>query len=173
MSAFILCIHSFSQMTPPHTAVPVASDARPADVKSIEAIVAALYDVISGPPGPRDWARLQSLCIPEVRFISNTTDEKGAVVRRVMDIQAFQQAASDVFKTQSFYERGIHNRIDRFGNMAQVFSTYESSREKNGAPFERGINSMQFVYDGHRWWCVTILWDKERPGNPIPQKYLE
>jgi hypothetical protein len=171
--ALALCSYGFGQATPPHIAVPVASDARPEDVKSVEALVAALYDVISGPAGERDWARFRTLCIPEVRLIMNTANSQGEIVRRVMSAEDFQQVASQVFNQESFYERGVHNDVDQFGTIAQVFSTYESSHEKNGKPFERGINSMQFVYDGHRWWTVTILWDKESPTNPIPKKYLK
>jgi len=55
--------------------------------------------------------------------------------------------------------------------MAQVFSTYESRHEKDGAPFARGINSIQLLWDGGRWWVATILWDSERPDNPILPQY--
>jgi hypothetical protein len=166
--ALLLCSLAFAQDS--KTASPAA---RPDDVKSVDAIVAALYDVISGPAGDRDWARFQSLCIPDARFIRNVPDEKGQVTPAVMTLAEFQQRASQIFQKENFYERGIHSRVDQFGTIAQVFTTYESSREKGGKPFERGINSMQFVYDGHRWWCATILWDNERPGNPIPRKYLK
>lgn len=156
---------------PRHTPI---SSVRMADVKSLDSIVAALYDVISGPQSsPRNWERLKFLCIPEVRFIQNTRDGKGQIERTVMSFDDFKQAASDAFNKEPFYERGIHNQVDRFATIAQVFSTYASSHEKDGTPFERGINSMQFLYDGQRWWCVTILWDKEGPGNAIPPQYLK
>jgi hypothetical protein len=53
-----------------------------------------------------------------------------------------------------------------------VFSTYESRHALADAkPFERGINSFQLLYDGQRWWVVTIYWQGERPGLPIPPQY--
>ncbi len=171
--AFFACVCGFAQMTPPHIAIPVASDARPDDVKSVEALVAALYDVISGPTGVRDWTRFRTLCIPQVRFIRNSANAQGVIDRAVMSLEDFQRAATQNFNQESFYERGVHNTIEQYGTIAQVFSTYESSHDKDGKAFERGINSMQFVHDGRRWWTVTILWDKEGPGHPIPQKYLK
>ena len=53
-------------MPPDARAVPPA---KPDDVKSIDSIIAATYDVISGPAGDRDWDRFRSLLIPEARLI--------------------------------------------------------------------------------------------------------
>ena len=51
-----------------------------------------------------------------------------------------------------------------------MWSSYESRRAPGEAPFARGINSMQLLKDGDRWWIVTIYWDSERPDNPLPEK---
>src|SRR6266403_2776488 len=56
--------------------------------------------------------------------------------------------------------------------MTHIYTTYESRETKDGKPIDRGINSMEFFFDGERWWCVQIYWDAERPGTPIPEKYL-
>ncbi len=74
---------------------------------------------------------------------------------------------------EGFFERGISNKVEQFGTVAHVFSTYESRHEKDGKPFARGINSIQLVNDGKRWYVVTILWDQEKPGQEIPEKYLK
>jgi hypothetical protein len=60
--------------------------------------------------------------------------------------------------------------VQTFGNVSQVFSSYESRNEKGGKPFERGINSIQMFDDGKRWWVLSILWDTERQGNPLPKE---
>ncbi len=97
-------------------------------------------------------------------------------------ISAFEYAArgdANLAKN-GFFERGINSHVDTYGDIAQVFTTYESRRAaEDPTPFARGINSMQFFFDGKRWWCVTIFWDAERPsktggpvGNPIPPQYL-
>ena len=44
--------------------------ARPADNDSIDSVVRAVYSVISGPAGTRDWARFRSLFADGARLIS-------------------------------------------------------------------------------------------------------
>jgi len=163
----ILAIAQSSQVAKP-------SEAAAADVASPEAILKATYDVISGPAGvQRDWNRLRSLCIPEVRFVvvANPGSDKPV---HSYDIDGFIASADKALATEGFYERGIANRIERFDRMAHVFSTYESRHNANDPkPFERGINSFQLANDGKRWWIVSIFWEGEQAEHPIPKKYLK
>jgi hypothetical protein len=147
--------------------------ANPADVVSVDAILASLYDVISGPAGQsRDWNRFRSLFVPDARLIPvrHAKTGNGADVLPYTPEQ-YQVRATPALE-KGFFERGIHNTTDSFGDMVHVFSTYESSHTKNGEPFQRGINSIQLLKDGNRYWIVTILWDGETPATPIPAKYL-
>jgi hypothetical protein len=156
---------------PPTTNQPAAN---PADVGSLDAIIAALYDVISGPAGqPRNWDRMRSLFIPGARLIPSTPTPDGKVVPRVLDVEGYIGRAGPNLEKNGFFEREISRKTDAFGSITHVFSTYESRRAKEDAkPFARGINSIQLVNDGTRWWVVTVFWDAERPNNPIPAKYL-
>jgi len=78
-----------------------------------------------------------------------------------------------MLEKNGFFEREISRKTDSFGTITHAFSTYESRRAKDDAkPFARGINSIQLVNDGTRWWIVTVFWDSERPNNPLPEKYL-
>jgi hypothetical protein len=144
--------------------------ARPEDVKSREALLAAIYDVISGPAGERDWSRFRSLFVPQARFTAVGRKPDGSVSVTLLGVDEFIGMAGAVFKSQGFYENAIVNRVQTFGNVSQVFSSYESRNEKGGKPFERGINSIQMFNDGKRWWVLSILWDTERPGNPLPKE---
>lgn len=157
--------------SPPAAAQPAAN---PADVGSLDAILGALYDVISGPAGQaRNWDRFRSLFIPGARLIPSTPAPDGKVVPRVLDAEGYIGRAGPTLEKNGFFEREISRKTDTFGSVTQVFSTYESRRTKEDAtPFARGINSIQLVNDGTRWWVVTIFWDQERPNNPIPAKYL-
>ena len=96
----------------------------------------------------------------------------GQDVYRVMDADGYIERAGPHFSKQGFFETGVANRVEQFGNIAHVFSTYESRREKDAAPFARGINSIQLVKLGDRWWIASIIWDAERAGVTIPDKYL-
>ncbi|HXN52215.1 MAG TPA: hypothetical protein VN943_09780 [Candidatus Acidoferrum sp.] len=145
------------------TRVPAA---KPDDVKSMDSILKAVYDVISGPAGDRDWNRFRSLFVPEARLTSATRKDGGPV--HLLDVEGYARGAGGYFKTHGFYESAIANRIQRFGNIAQVFSSYESRNAPNEKPFARGVNSIQLFFDGSRWWVLSILWDEEAPANPLP-----
>lgn len=155
----------------PSTAVPAP---RPEDVASVDAIIAALYDVISGPPGQdRDWNRFRSLFTADARLIVAAPSREGHVPSRSMTVEQYTVSADPFLKRDGFWEREIARRTERYGNVTHVFSTYESRvKTADSPPFSRGINSIQLVTNGERWWVVTILWDFERPGNPIPSEYL-
>jgi len=163
---------SAQQALPAAAAQPSTPDANPADVKSIEAIIHAVYDVISGPPGERDWKRFRSLFIPEARLIFSGKNARGEYRRTVMTPEDYIQRSGPMFLKEGFFEKTIGNRVEQFGTVAHVFSAYETLHGDK-KPMARGINSIQLVNDGKRWYVVTILWDQERPDNPIPEKYLQ
>jgi hypothetical protein len=147
--------------------------ANPRDVESLDAIVAAVYDVISGPPGPRDWNRFQSLFAADARLIAVRAPKDGGKPSLVfMTPKGYEERAGKHFLEHGFFEHELSRKTDSFGAMTHIYTTYESRETKDGKPNDRGINSMEFFYDGQRWWCVQIYWDAERPGNPIPEKYL-
>ncbi|HEX2166598.1 MAG TPA: hypothetical protein VHG09_05110 [Longimicrobiales bacterium] len=160
------------------TAAPLAAQetpaARPQDVESIDAIIASLYDVISGPAGQkRDWQRFHSLFVPGARLIPTGVSQQGDVGHRVMTPEAYEQSSGPVLEERGFFESEIGRTTEQFGNIAHVFSAYDSKwRADDTEPFARGINSIQLFNDGDRWWVVSIFWDSERPDNPIPARYL-
>jgi hypothetical protein len=153
-------------------AVNPPATARPADVASRDAIVAALYDSISGPPGDRDWDRFRSLFIPEAQLIGTRKKKDGTLGYKAMTVQGYVDSAGAYFKQHGFYEREVARKMETFGSLTHIFSTYESRETKDGKPFERGINSIQLYNDGSRWWVVDVYWAGETPGNPIPEQYL-
>jgi hypothetical protein len=144
---------------------------RPEDVKSMDAILRAVYDVISGPAGERDWNRFRSIFLPQARFTQTMKTPDHGVAIISWSVDEFIRDGREYFASQAFYENAIVNRPATFGNMAQVFSSYESRRAPGQKPFQRGINSIQLLNDGKRWWVVSILWDSERPDNPLPAKF--
>jgi hypothetical protein len=153
---------------------PALPAANPADVATLDATIAALYDVISGPAGKRNWDRFRSLFAPGARLIATGVRPTGEVVSRVMTPEDYAQRNGPYFEKNGFVEREAARRAETFGNIAHVFSTYESRHAKDDAkPFQRGINSIQLMNDGKRWWVVTVFWQGEDEKNPLPQKYLE
>jgi hypothetical protein len=161
---------------PATAAAPTAATptANPADVASIDAILAALYDVISGPAGQkRNWDRMRSLFVPGARLIPTGRRADGARSIQVWTVDQYIERVGPRLEEGGFFERELARRTERYGNIVHAFSTYDSKRLASDAqPFARGINSIQLWNDGQRWWVVTIFWEGERPDNPIPARYM-
>lgn len=153
--------------------LPVSS-AAPADVASLDAIMAALYGVISGDAGQdRDWNRFRSLFWPGAVMVPTGVDKEGHFRARLYTPDDYVARNGPYFAQHAFFEREVARRTERYGAIAHVFSTYESRDARDAAkPFERGINSIQLLNDGKRWWITAISWSGETASNPLPPEYL-
>ena len=150
-----------------------AQQAIPSDVESIDGIMLAVYDVISGDAGEaRNWERFQTLFAPGATLSPVVQTETGEFERRIMTPQIYVQQSGAGLERNGFHEVETHRITEEFGQIAHTFSTYESRRTREDVePFARGINSFQLLNDGKRWWIVSIYWQAEGPGNPISAKY--
>ena len=153
------------------------TDSIPVDTKDVlspESIVAAVYEVISGPAGQkRNWDRMRTLFVPDARMIPTGKRPTGESTRRVLTVEEYITNSGPFLEKDGFFESEIGKRTEQFGNIVHVFSTYESKRAStDDKPFMRGINSFQLWYDGKRWWVITILWQGETKDTPIPEKYI-
>ncbi len=158
----------------PATAGAQVPDANPDDVSTLDGMVSALYDVISGPAGEaRDWERFHGLFIPEgARLIPSGLGPQGQRGYEVWTPEEYVVRAGSQLEVTGFFEREISRATEAFGNVVHVFSTYDSRRTPEAEPFARGINSIQLFHDGSRYWIVSIFWDSERAGQAIPERYL-
>ena len=147
------------------------------DVSSIDALINAAYDVISGPAGKaRNWERDRALFFPGARLIPTATVPGRNDVELAplfLDVDAYIERVEPIFAKAGFYETEVARRTEQFGQIAHVWSTYESRHSRDEPrPFMRGINSFQLFHDGSRWWIVNIYWQHETEAHPIPEKYL-
>ena len=157
---------------PRHVEVPAIAP-RAEDVASIDGIMKAFYEVISGPAGQaRQWSRDRSLYISDIRFVAMSENKSGQPVAHVVSHQQFVDDSDSMLLKEGFYESEIHRVTQKFGNIAHVFSTYETRQKAGGPVTGRGINSIELFYDGKRWWVASNIWDDERPDNPLPPQYL-
>lgn len=146
--------------------------ARTSDVSTIDSIISALYATISGPVGqPRQWDRFATLFHAEARLIPTRCPEAGTCSLRVMTPAQFRQNADTFLVNEGFQETELARKTERYGSIAQAFSSYQSLHRGESQPFSRGINSIQLFWDGTRWWVLSIYWDSERPGNPLPPAF--
>lgn len=171
--------HAASAQTaeqPKPTPTPVAvKAAATADVSSPDAILKALYDVISGDAGkPRDWDRFRSLFYKGAHLIPTGKNQQGAFIARMMTPDEYIARNSPFFEKDGFHEREVSRKSERFGNIMHVFSTYEAFKTAGDKqPFLRGINSIQLLFDGNRWWIMNVYWQAESLETPLPKEYLK
>ena len=153
---------------------PETPAANPADVKSIDSIVSAIYDAISGPAGQkREWNRFRSLFWAGARLIPLAKPPaKTGYAARLLSVEDYVSRTEPLFAKEGIYESAVANRVDQWAQIAQVFSTYELRHARGEKPFARGINSIQLFNDGRRWWVLNILWLNESEQNPLPERML-
>jgi hypothetical protein len=162
-----------AQTMPPATPNPPPA-ANPADVRSVDAIVVALYDVISGPAEKaRDWQRFYSLFTAGGQLVATSRRPDGSKRIRVLTPQEYVTASTPGMARRGFFEHEIGRTGETFNGIAQVFSAYESRWTlADPQPFERGVNSIQLYTDGVRWYIVSVFWAGDDASHPIPERYL-
>lgn len=149
-----------------------AQTARAADVASPEAVVKALYETVTRAPGERfDWDRMRTLFLPGARMIPNTEQTGGEF--RVLTVDDFIAWIDGVTRIggpndRGFQEAEIAARVERYGDIAHVFSTYRKQFHGDSAILGRGVNSIQLVRHQDRWWVTAIIWDEETGAGPVP-----
>ncbi len=144
------------------------------DVESLDQIIAALYEVISGDKEvKRDWARFENLFAQDARLIPSRKNKEGIIGFRVMTPGGYVESSGAYLESNGFFEKEISRKTETYGSLVHVWSTYESYHtSKDEEPFARGINSIQLINDGSRWWIMQIYWLAETEDNPLPEKYL-
>lgn len=149
--------------------------AAPKDVETVDAIIASLYNVISGPAGEaRNWNRMRSLFLPEGKLVATAVRPTGEVVKRVLTVEDYITQSGPVLEKNGFFEKEINRKQEVYGHIAHCFSTYEARKLTTDAePFMRGINSIQLYHDGKRWWILTVFWQTENKDLLIPKEYLK
>ena len=144
------------------------------DTSSLDNIISSLYEVISGDKGQeRDWDRFMNLFDTHAMLIPCGKNPEGKIVARHWTPKEYSEQAGPYLIENGFFEKEIHREEEQFGNITHVWSTYESYRSlEDSAPFVRGINSIQLMNDGTRWWVMNIFWTAETSELPIPKRYL-
>lgn len=144
-------------------------------VATIDSTITTLYSVISGDKGvERDWDLFKYLFYKDAKLIPTGKTKEGKTVARYMSPDDYINSSGKWLLENGFHEVEISRQTQTFGNITQVFSTYESFKSKDDTePFMRGINSIQLMHDGERWWIINIYWMQESKENPIPEEYLK
>jgi hypothetical protein len=147
-------------------------NARTEDVASVPGIIKASYDAISGPPGQTlNLERFRSLFLPNAQLIS--VGVKGSASEaHTMTLSEFTTMVTGKIGQDGHIEHELAERVEIYGKIANVWSTYESRTTPADPHVIRGINSIQLFNDGKRWWISGAQWQHETADAPIPAKYL-
>lgn len=137
------------------------------DEEEIGALIAELYEVISGPPGERDWERFAGLFASGARLMPSRRGERG-VTLEVLDPAGYATSRGRLFRQTAFYEREVARRLWVFGDIAHAWSAYAGRFSVEGPEALRGVNSIQLHRGVDGWRVISVLWDSERPGVDWP-----
>jgi hypothetical protein len=144
------------------------------DVSTLNGIMKSYYDVVTVEKGGKVYFERDSLLhMPDVRVGSASVSKSGKMVFHLMTLKEYHKRSDASLEREGFYEKEISRKVEQFGSIYHVWSTYESRHTKTGPVIERGINSIELYFDGTRFWILGWFFDSERKGNPIPAKYLE
>jgi hypothetical protein len=143
-------------------------------VQTLDGTLETLYGVISGEKDEaRNWNLFNYLFVPTAQLMPIQRNEDERWAPKVLTVEEYIATAGAWLEKNGFYEKEIHRVVETYGPLTHVFSTYESYySQKDNAPFARGINSIQLLYDDSRWWVVSIYWFGETEEYPIPAAYL-
>lgn len=140
------------------------------DVATLSGIITIAYNGISGEAGTsRQLEKMKSLYAPNAIIFKNTSI-KGKPSRKVLTLNEFYSEMGNI-RESGFFEEEINREVRIFGNIAQVWSTYQVRHDKNGPIIRRGINSLQLHFKDNRWWILSWGWDGESETNRIPTSF--
>ena len=119
------------------------------DEEAIGAVIDEMYAMISGPAGPREWSRQDNCFLPEARQVRTWVDEQGRPQKLSMTLEEYEANTTPFFNSNPFHEVETSRRIDLFGNMAHVWSSYEARKSpSSGAASIRSSCSAIPTRDG-------------------------
>ena len=156
------------------SAAPPARSISPQDAVTLDTVMKTFYGSLTFPEGKGpDWVRYKSLFLSASAPLVRTTPGNELVTTlEGFDANLNGRIQSGVIK--AFYEAEVARTTETFGRLALVFSTYEKGlNTTDPAKLIRGVNSLQLVQRDGRWWIVSVTWEDETPGNPLPAKYVK
>lgn len=178
LAGVLLFPQSAGKPSEPQKPVPHVSiakiPARAEDVSTLDGIIKAYYDVISGPADqPRQWNRDATLYIPNVRFVIIHEDAAGKTTAESMTHQQFVDTSEASLSGKPFYEHEVHRITHRAGSVAHLLSTSEHMSSPTGPVQGSSVDSLELFFDGKRWWISNAsIWDVASPKHPLPAEFL-
>jgi len=143
------------------------------EVGTLDGIIKAYYDVVTVKKGEKvSYTRDSLLHVPDALVGMAQKNKDGKTGLKLITLKQFHQNSDAYLEKDGFYEKEISRKVENFGAIYHVWSTYETRNVVGGPIIERGINSIQLYFDGARFWILSWVFDNESKEQPIPKKYL-
>ena len=107
------------------------------DLGDLSAVISAMYAMISGPAGPRDWSVQERIFHPQARQMRTGVDQDGKPWIKIMSLEEYVADTREFFAANDFFEIEIGRSVLEFGNIAHAWSAYEARRSLADAKPER------------------------------------
>jgi hypothetical protein len=146
-----------------------------AELSTVDAVVEALYRAVSfSPGGEPDWQLLRDLMLPGAVMaqpVQGSDEVALLTVDEFIDRFARELEGSPL-RESGFRETVVRVETIRFGRTAHSHVVYEPrTGGSSAAPLGRGVDSIQLVLTGGRWWIASIATELEQPDRPIPESF--
>ena len=141
--------------------------------QTIESVIETYYKAVSGPAGKHDWSLMREICLPNAQFNAMGITAEGTNRFHPQSMEEYFKHLGKYLENYGFYQEEIFRRVDRYANIAHVFSTFQSRMEPEGDFIDKGVFSFQLIYDKERWWIANVLWHSATKENPIPEEFLK
>jgi len=140
----------------------------PVEAQSIDTIIPALYQTVSGKAGSKkNWSLLKALFAETASVTPVFHASGGEMNAKISTVDEFIALNKTIFKDQDFFETEVSRKTFTFGHMANILSHYESRDAMGAEPYAQGINSFQLLNDGRRWCVISVTWDSHSTDHPI------
>jgi hypothetical protein len=137
---------------------------------TLDELVKAIDNAVSGPAN-QDRTCFRALFTQDARLIPIRIAADGTATPRILTVQDWIDAVAKR-GSAALSEHQIKVRTESWAQLAHLWSTYTTTDTPTGKQLDRGINSIQAVYDGKQWRVIEIVWQAETPAEPVPEKYL-
>jgi hypothetical protein len=138
--------------------------------KTLDELIHAIDEAVSGPAN-KDRTCFRAIMLPDTRLIPVSKAKDGTIQPHVLSVQDWIDRVG-ARGTAVFYEKQVSYKTQVYGQIAHLFSTYETRSTPDGKADVRGINSIQAINDGQSWHIQEIIWQAETPDNPVPKEYM-
>ncbi|SOE20278.1 hypothetical protein SAMN06298216_0771 [Spirosomataceae bacterium TFI 002] len=139
--------------------------------KAINQLVNQAYEVISFEKGSTiDLDNIRAIFTPNATLYNYRNGSLEFV--SLNDFISGFKANIDEVKMLAFDEIELGGETEYFGKVGHRISAYASYFDGSDEVGERGVNSFQVIQMNGKWLINSIIWDIEKEGLPIPDRYI-